>query len=93
MSVGKTISPLLVELEDVLWEFQKHGGLKPEFTDDGFRAALKIFMDVIMDKTWELQENEGMGLEDRKKMVGKLGDDIRQLIKTYTDIDTFEMYK
>ena len=92
MSVGKSISQILAEIEDVLWEFQAHGGLKPEFTEEGFKGAVKIFIDVMMDKMWELQEGEGISQEDRVKMGEKLGVDIRNLIKNYTDIDTHELY-
>jgi len=32
-------------------------------------------------------------ITDREKMVQKLGEDVRQLVKTYTDIDTHDLYK
>lgn len=91
--IGKNISPILVEIEDVLLGFEVEIGTKPEYTDSGFRAAIKIFMSVLMDKMWELQLNEKILMEDRMKMAHKLGQDVRQMIKTYTDIDTHELYK
>jgi hypothetical protein len=91
--IGKELSPVLVEIEETLWEFEVHSNLQPEYTDEGFRAATKIFMSVLMDKIWNLQCNENMDMEDRVKMVEKAGNDVRNIIKIYTDIDTHELYK
>ncbi len=91
--IGKQLSPVLVEIEETLWEFEVHSNLQPEYTTEGFRAATKIFMSVLMDKIWNLQSNENMDMEDRVKMVEKAGNDIRNIIKIYTDIDTHELYK
>ncbi len=90
--IGKKLSPVLVEIEDTLWEFEAGRGIKPEFSSDGFRAATKIFMSALMDKIWELQVSEKLDIEDRMKMVEKCGADVRALVKTYTNIDTHEMY-
>jgi hypothetical protein len=91
--IGKQISPILSEIEGALWDFEMNGGSKPEYDKDGFRASIKIFMSVIMDKMWELQENESLSIEDRCNMANKVGEDIRKLVKTYTDIDTHDLYK
>lgn len=91
--IGKKISKHLIDIEDMLWKFEMNQGGKPEYTKDGFRAATKIFMSVLMDKIWELQDGEKIDMEDRMKMVGKAGEDLRKLIKTYTDIDTYDFYK
>ena len=60
---------------------------------DGFRSATKIFMSVLMDKIWELQSDEKIDMKDRMDMVEQCGKDVRKLIKTYTNIDTHELYK
>lgn len=91
--IGKDISKVLVEIEDALFEFETQTMCKPDYTIDGFRAATKIFMSVLMDKIWELQSDEKIDMEDRLKMVQKAGEDLRKLIKTYTDIDTYNLYK
>lgn len=90
--IGKRLSPILEEIENTLWEFEANVGIKPEFTDVGFRAGIKIFMTVLMDRIWELQEDETISIEDRGNMARKAGEDIRQLVKTYTGIDTMELY-
>lgn len=91
-SIGEKLSPILVEIENTLWEFEAHVGKKPEFTFEGFRAASKIFMSAMMDKIWELQTGENFAMEDRLKMVQKCGEDVRKLIKTYTDLDSLTFY-
>lgn len=91
--IGKKISPILVEIENTLWEFEANNeDIKPEYTDEGFRATLKIFMSVLMDKMWELQFNEKIDIKDRLNMAEKAGNDLRELVKTYTNIDTHEFY-
>lgn len=91
--IGQKISPILEEIENALWDHEVNVGTKTEYSPEGFRAATKIFMSVLMDKIWELQEKEGIAFEDRIKMVDKAGRDVKDIIKTYTDIDTFKLYK
>ena len=90
--IGKRISPVLEQIENDLWMFEANEMTKPEYTLEGFRAATKIFMSALMDRTWNLQENENMDFQDRIKMVAKAGQDVRALVKTYTNIDTKELY-
>jgi len=91
--IGKQISPILEEIEGTLLEFEANRGIKPEFTIEGFRAGVKIFMSVMMDKMWELQEKESMDMGVREKMAENLGKEVRALVKTYVDLDTHELYK
>lgn len=90
--IGQKLSPVLVEIEDTLLEFEANVGIKTEFTFDGFRAGIRIFMAVLMDKIWELQTDENIDMDTRCKMVEKCGEDVRQLVKTYTNIDTHKIY-
>lgn len=80
----------LVELEDSLW--RNEGGII-EFSDDGFRAAVKIFTDAMLYKMWALLSDEKIPFDDRLKMAGTCGEEIRKLVKTYANIDTHDMYK
>jgi len=91
--IGQKISPILEEIEDTLWEFEANDGSKPNYTIEGFRGGVKIFMSVLMDKIWELQSNEKIPMENCIQMVEQAGKDVRQLIKTYTDIDTHQLYE
>lgn len=91
--IGKKLSPILSEIESTLLEFEANHTEKPEYTTEGFRAGIKIFASVLMDKIWELQSIENMDMQDRMSMVQKAGEDIRKLVKTYTSIDTHDLFK
>jgi len=91
--IGEKISRILEEAEDVLWEYEATIGGKPNYSIEGFRAITKIFMSALMDKMWELQQSENIEIQDRENMATKLGESVRSLIKTYTDIDSHILYK
>jgi len=91
--IGQKLSVILEEIEDTLWEFEANDGKPPGYTSNGFRAAIKIFMSALMDKMWELQQDEDLTLQDRINMASKAGEDIRALVKTYTDVDCHTFYK
>lgn len=90
--IGEKLSPILAEIEQTLWESEFNSPIKPNYTIIGFRGAVKIFISVLMDKIWELQEDEKIDLEDRKNMAEKCGQEVRELVKRYTDIDTHKLY-
>lgn len=90
--IGKGISPVLAEIEDALWDHEFNVQTPPGFTDAGFRAATKIFMAAVMDRMWQLQSAEGMDIETRKSMAQKAGEDVRELVKVYTNVDTTKLY-
>lgn len=89
-TLGQKINPILIEIEAALWEAT---GMKLEFPNESLRAATKIFMEVMLDKTFNLQNNESMDMEDRLNMAQRLGEDLRKIIKTYTNIDSHDFYK
>ena len=91
--IGKKLNPILEEIEQTLWEFESMDGGKPNYNIEGFRGGVKIFMSVLMDKIWELQNDENIPMEHRLNMANKAGEDVRKLIKTYTNIDCHELYK
>ena len=92
-TIGEKLSPVLAEIEQTLWEYEAWGGGQPHYTDEGFRAAVKIFMSVLMDKMYILQEKEGFVIDDMEVMATSLGSQVRSLVKTYCDIDTHDLYK
>lgn len=91
--IGKEISPILTEVEETLWFYESKIGDKPCYTEDGFRAACKIFISAVMDKMWELQERDDLDIETRQEMSASCGEEFKRLIKVYTDIDTGKFYK
>lgn len=90
--IGKRISPVLEQIENDLWMWEANEMVKPEYTHEGFRASIKIFVSALMDKIWNLQENEKMDFADRIKMVERASQDVSKIVKTYTNIDTKELY-
>lgn len=93
MTIGERLSRVLTSVEGSMWEHEINLSEPVDLTNDGFRAAIKIFSTAIMDKVWELQEREGIDLEDRLAMSEKCGQEIRRIVKTFTDIDTQQLYK
>jgi hypothetical protein len=91
--IGKKISPILSEIELALIEFEINVAKPPEYTDEGFRASVKIFLSAMLDKMWKLQEDEGIDINTRADMAEKLGTEIRNIIRVYTNIDTHSLYK
>lgn len=91
--IGKQLSPILEEIENTLWEFEMRNFGNPQFTDEGFRAALKIFMSAILDKMWSMQDCDKMDQSDREKMAESCGNKIKELVFTYTGIDTHKLFE
>jgi hypothetical protein len=91
--IGKKLSPILSEIESALIEFEINVAKPPEYTDEGFRASVKIFLSVMLDKMWKLQEDEGIDINTRADMAEKLGNELCNIIRVYTNIDTHSLYK
>lgn len=91
--IGKKLSPILSEIESALIEYELNINRPPEYTDEGFRASVKIFLSVMLDKMWKLQEDEEIDINTRADMAEKLGNELRNIIRVYTNIDTHDLYK
>jgi len=87
--IGEKLSPILVEIESTLLESSG----QPNFTPDGFRACLYIFSSVMLDKMWDLMQKEDIPIEIREDMSTQMGNDVKNLVKKYCDIDTFGIYR
>ena len=92
-SIGEKLSPILEEIEATLLEYEEQELGQPLYTEAGFRAAVKIFMSVVMDSLWNMQELADMTLDERLDMAEEAGLDIKKLIMKYTGIDTHTLYK
>lgn len=90
---GHQLSPILVEIENTIIDHEAGIDSKPCYGIDGFRAATKIFMSALMDMIYELQQRENIDKPDSLNMAEKAGNDLRKLIKIYTNIETRELYK
>lgn len=91
--IGEKLSPVLCEIESALLEYEVNVNRPPQYTDEGFRAAIKIFMSAILDKMWKLQEDENIDIDTRADMAEKLGNELRNMVRIYTNIDTRDLYK
>ena len=91
--IGQNLSPVLTEIENTLLEHETTVYTQPEYTEEGFRAATKIFMSAVMDKMWDLQKKENIDVGASLAMAKKCGNELRNLVKVYTGIDTWELYK
>lgn len=91
MTLGQKLSPVLAEIEDTLWEHEANVATPFEFTDEGFRGAVKIFMTALFDVMWKKQK--GMSRENRLKQAQEAGLGARLLIKQYTGINILDMYE
>ena len=91
--IGNKLSGVLSEIESTLIEFEANVNRPPEYTNEGFRAAVKIFLSAMLDKMWKLQEDEGIDINTRADMAEKLGSEIRNIVRVYTNIDTHDLYK
>lgn len=92
-SIGEKLSPILEEVEATLLEHEEQELGQPLYTEAGFRASVKIFMSVVMDSLWNMQELADMTLDERLDMAEEAGLDIKKLIMKYTGIDTHKLYK
>jgi len=91
--INENFSAKLSELEDMLLEHQINDGSKPYFSDWDLLAVNNLFISVLLDKMWDLQEQEKISFEDRENMAVSAGKEINKLIKTYTNIDVSKLIK
>jgi hypothetical protein len=64
---------------------------KPNYSNRDFMNAIIIFQTALMDKMFDNQNYDGMGLDDRMKMTQSCGVELRKLIHTYTNLDTHKI--
>jgi len=91
--IGEKLSSVLSEIESALIEFEANVARPPQYTNEGFRAAVRIFLSAMLDKMWKLQEDEGIDINTRADMAEKLGNELRNIVRIYTNIDTHNLYK
>jgi len=66
-------------------------GVKYEYTNEDLFNSLVIFNSVLGTKLYDLGISERQGIEIMKKQAQKMGEELRLLIYTYTDIDTHDL--
>lgn len=89
----KSIESSLIYIEDFIWMKQcEIPHAKFELSDRAFRATIKILITIMTERFFILVKEESMSLEDAEKMAISMANELRKLIKTYTNIDTHEFY-
>jgi hypothetical protein len=61
---------------------------KPNYSNRDFMNATIIFQTALMDKMYDNQDRDDMPIDDRMKMSESCGLALRNLIHTYTALDT-----
>ena len=64
---------------------------KPNYSNRDFMNAVIIFQTALMDKMYDNQDYDKMNFEDRLKMAESCGFALRNLIHTYTNLDTHKI--
>ena len=91
---GEKLGPVLKEIEDSILEHRDmYPGEPCGYSNDAFRAAISIFLDVAVEKMWEYQERLDMPMESRLEVADKFLDDFRLFIFKYCDIATEKLFK
>jgi hypothetical protein len=68
------------------------GDNKPNYSNREFMSAVIIFQTALMDKMYDNQDYDKMDIENRSNMAIKCGLELRQLIHTYTSLDTHKTH-
>ena len=61
---------------------------KPNYTNREFMNTVIIFQTALMDKMYDKMDYDKIDIEYRYKLAEKCGLDLRELIRTYTSLDT-----
>lgn len=69
----------------------KGNEIKPNYSNRDFMNATIIFQNALMDKMYDIQDKDGMSIDDRMNMAESCGFALRKLIHTYTGLDTHKL--
>lgn len=82
---------LLAALEASSFNIETEG-IDYEYSYEELRAIIKVFSSAIATEMFRLQHKENIPDDDSMKMIKKFAEELRAIIKTYSNIDTFVMY-
>lgn len=85
MELNKTLT-----LELIASQILENSDYK-EISNRQFMNAVIIFQEALLHKMIELQTKEEMCMTTRAEMSKLAGENIRKLIKTFTNLDTHEV--
>ena len=87
----KKLEPILAELEMCILEFNVTGK-KPNWSNESFMAQITLFMSGLVDKMYDKEIKNNTDFEQRCKTETKMGNELRDFIMQYTDLDTHKIY-
>ena len=94
--VNNPYSEILKELEETLWEHdylvEKEKANIYTYSNDDFRAAMKIFMSACMWKIWDRQEKDNFSMDMRIQEVEDFAEKLKILCELYLNIDVVKLY-
>lgn len=88
---NKAINDCINEVSDMLMDYNCTVSGPFDFTDRAFLSSVYIMTNASMERMWELQVDEEIHQDDRESMAHSFGNELRLLIKKYTDIDTVQL--
>lgn len=91
--IGEALSPVLHEISETLWEHEANLATKPEYNMQGFEAACHIFTSAMLDFAFNFYAISGKDMDFMSGMATKLGQEIREMILTYTGLDSTKFYR
>ena len=80
---------VLSSIEDAMLEGAAMGNQVDNYPEEAMPAATMIFHTVLLSNMWKLMEEENMDQSDRIEMAEKAGKELKKLIHTFTNLDTF----
>jgi hypothetical protein len=89
----KIDTELLEELANQQLELAVISNSPPNYSNTDLINACIVFNALIMDKMWELQEDDNMPFDDRYKMAEVCGNELHKFIHTYTGKDIKKILK
>ena len=66
-------------------------GNKKNFSTEDLRSSANIFINIVADLMWQLQEKEKMSSDERLMMAKFAGAEIKKFIRIYTGLNTEEL--
>jgi hypothetical protein len=91
--MNKHTKELEIIANEILIENSSDTAIKPNYTNREFMNACIIFHNALMDKMYDNQDFDDMLIDDRMNMATSCGTELRNLIRTYTGLDTHEVDK
>ena len=64
---------------------------KKNFSTEDLRSSANIFINIVADLMWQLQEKEKMSSDERLMMAKFAGAEIKKFIRIYTGLNTEEL--